>query len=472
MSHTVLVIDDDASTCELLAGQLDRSKFAVFWTTQPEQAEGMLRERTFDAVLTEVGMHRLDGIELCARLVDKYPGLPVVVMTALGNMDAAVRAMRAGASDFLIKPVDLELFSMRLERAVAHASLRREVVELRREQRSVARYGELVGASHAMQSVYQMVERAAPSDASVLISGEPGTGKQLLARTITAKSARANGPFVAINCAALPEPLLESELFGHGQGAFTDARTARDGLLAQANHGTLFLDEIGALPLGLQPKLLRVLQEGVVRPVGADKEVAVDVRLICATNRDLESAIAERSFRADLYYRINVIHIGLPRLALRGDDVLLLARHFLVRFGRDKSSQALGLSSDAERLISSYPWPGNVRELANCMERAVALARGQSITADDLPEKIREFRHGPPHPAGVEPSELVALEEIERRYILRVLDAMHGNKSRTAQVLGLDRKTLYRRLERYGAITNGQPPRATAHADVPAEIRH
>jgi two-component system, NtrC family, response regulator AtoC len=472
MSHTVLVIDDDASTCELLAEQLDPSKFTVFWTTQPEQAEGMLRERVFDAVLTDVRMRRLDGIELCARLVERYPGLPVIVMTAFGSMETAVSAMRAGASDFLTKPIDLELFAMTLERAIAHASLRREVVELRREQRFVSQYGELVGSSHAMQSVYQMVERAAPSEASVLISGESGTGKEVLARTITAKSARANGPFVAINCAALPEPLLESELFGHTKGAFTDAHTARDGLLAQANHGTLFLDEVGDLPLALQPKLLRVLQERVVRPVGADREIPVDVRLICATHRDLESAIAERRFRADLYYRINVIHIGLPRLALRGDDVLILARHFLARFGRDRSAEALGLSADAERLLSAYPWPGNVRELANCMERAVVLARGRSIAAEDLPEKIREFRQGQMQAVGVESAELVALEEIERRYILRVLDAMHGNKSRAAQVLGLDRKTLYRRLERYGAIANGQPSNAPAHAEAPAEIRH
>jgi len=472
MSHTLLVIDDDANTCELLAERLDPSKFAVFWTTQPEQAEGMLRERAFDVVLTDSRMQRLDGIELCARLVEKYPAVPVVVMTAFGSMDMAVNAMRAGASDFLAKPVDVELFSMTLERAIAHASLRREVVELRREQRLVNQYGELVGSSHAMQSVYQMVERAAPSDASVLISGESGTGKEVLARTIAAKSARAGGPFVAINCAALPEPLLESELFGHTRGAFTDAHTAREGLLAQANHGTLFLDEVGDLPLALQPKLLRVLQERVIRPIGSDKEVPVDVRLICATNRDLESAIAERRFRADLYYRINVIHITLPRLAVRGDDVLVLARHFLGRFGRDKSADALGLSADAERLLAAYPWPGNVRELANCMERAVVLARGRSIAADDLPEKIREYRQGQVQAAGVEATELVALEEIERRYILRVLDAMHGNKSRAAQVLGLDRKTLYRRLERYGATPNGQSPSAPSLADAGADVRH
>ena len=315
-----------------------------------------------------------------------------------------------------------------------------------------AGYGELVGSSRSMRAVYELIDRTAQSSASVLISGESGTGKEVLARTLTQLSPRARGPFVAINCAALPEPLLESELIGHARGAFTDARDARDGLLVQANGGTLFLDEIGELPLSLQPKLLRVLSERVVRPVGSDKEVPVDVRLICATNRDLEVAVAERRVRADLYYRINVVHIALPRLSARGEDVLVLAAHFLKRFARERAG--LGLSADAERALLGYPWPGNVRELQNCIERAVVLARSDCITREDLPEKVRAYRHEQPAPLAVAPLELVALEEVERRYILRVLDAVHGNKSKAAQVLGLDRKTLYRRLERYAASSS------------------
>jgi two-component system, NtrC family, response regulator AtoC len=465
MSQSVLVIDDDESTCELLAESLD-ARFDVAWTTEPERAEGMLSERAFDVVLTDVRMTRVDGIDLCARLVKKFPGLPVVVMTAFGSIDTAVSAMRAGACDFLTKPFDLDVFMLTLERAIAHASLHRELTEPKPGESVPARYGQLVGASHAMRTVYEMVGRAAPSDASVLISGESGTGKEVLARTITQKSARAAGPFVAVNCAALPEPLLESELFGHTKGAFTDARAAREGLLSQAAGGTLFLDEVGDLPLSLQPKLLRVLQERSIRPVGSDKEVPVDVRLICATNRDLEAAIAERRFRADLFYRINVIHIALPRLAARGDDILLLAQHFLTRFGRDRG-EPLGLSPEAQRLLQAYPWPGNVRELANCIERAIVLARGRAVAAEDLPEKIREYRPSPALAAALEPVELVALEEIERRYILRVLEAVHGNKSRAAQVLGLDRKTLYRRLERYGSASeehaNGAANGASDH---------
>jgi two-component system, NtrC family, response regulator AtoC len=375
-------------------------------------------------------------------------------MTAFGSIDTAVSAMRAGACDFLTKPFDLDVFMLTLERAIAQASLHRELAESQPGESSPARYGQLVGASHAMRTVYEMVARAAPSDASVLISGESGTGKEVLARTITQKSARSAGPFVAVNCAALPEPLLESELFGHAKGAFTDARTAREGLLSQAAGGTLFLDEVGDLPLALQPKLLRVLQERSIRPVGSDKEVPVDVRLICATNRDLEAAVAERRFRADLFYRINVIHIALPRLAARGDDILLLAQHFLTRFGRDRG-EPVGLSPEAQRLLQAYPWPGNVRELANCIERAMVLARGRAVASEDLPEKIRDYRPSPTLATALEPVELVALEEIERRYILRVLEAVHGNKSRAAQVLGLDRKTLYRRLERYGSASEG-----------------
>ena len=463
MNHSVLVIDDDTSTCELLAEAL-AATFNVSWTTEPERAEALLAERAVDVVLTDVRMRDVDGIDLCSRLTKHRPGLPVVVMTAFGSIDTAVSAMRAGASDFLTKPIDLELLAMTLERAIAHAP-RRSNGHNGHASGARTSYGELVGASHAMRAVYEMVERAAPADASVLISGESGTGKEVLARTLTQKSSRANQSFVAVNCAALPEALLESELFGHAKGAFTDARSAREGLLAQAAHGTLFLDEVGELPLALQPKLLRVLQERVIRPVGSDKEVPVDVRLICATNRDLERAVSEGRFRADLYYRINVIHIAMPKLASRGDDVLVLAHHFLARFARGTNGspataerpEPLGLTPDAERMLQAYPWPGNVRELANCMERAVVLARGRNVGVDDLPEKVRDYRQGSLATTGIEPLELVALEEVERRYILRVLDAVHGNKSRAAQVLGLDRKTLYRRLERYGSASEERP---------------
>jgi two-component system response regulator HydG len=448
MSHSLLVIDDDASTCELLAEGL-RPHFDVTWTTEPGAAEQLLRDRAFDVVLTDVRMQGIDGIELCARIVEAFPFVAVVVMTAFGSIDTAVTAMRAGARDFLTKPFDLAGVAAVLTRALGPAGARSAspAPAAGPERRGC---GELVGASRAMREVYELVERMARSEASVLVSGPSGTGKEVLARTLTQLSPRATAPFVAINCAALPEPLLENELFGHARGAYTGASDARDGLLTRANGGTLFLDEIGELPLSLQPKLLRVLQERVVRPLGSDKEVSVDLRLICATNRDLQSAVIERRFRADLYYRINVVHVALPPLAARGEDVLLLAEHFLERFRREGAPR--GLSADAERALLAYPWPGNVRELANCIERALVLARADRITPDDLPEKIREYRRSQPAPASPESLELVALDEIERRHILRVLSAVRGNKSKAAQVLGLDRKTLYRRLERYGEV--------------------
>jgi two-component system response regulator AtoC len=455
--HLVLVVDDDKHMCELLAEGLDAAKFEVEWTTDSAGAEQLLAKRAFDVVLTDVRMGQLNGFELCSRIVQRHRGLPVVVMTAFGSIDAAVSAMRAGAYDFLTKPLDVELASVTLERAIRHGALHREVTELRRVVAASRSYGELLGASPAMRSVYEIVERAAPSEASVLVTGESGTGKEVLARTLTARSARASGPFIAVNCAAIPEPLLESELFGHTKGAFTDARSAREGLIIRASGGTLFLDEVADMPLGLQPKLLRVLQERVVRPLGSDREQPVDVRLICATNQDLETAIEERRFRADLYYRINVIPISLPPLRARGTDVLLLAQQFIEHFGRQFAKSVTGLSSGAAERLCSYGWPGNVRELQNCMERAVALTRFAEIVVEDLPDKIRNYRKSHVVVASDDPSELVPLEEIERRYILRALEALGGNRTLTAQVLGLDRKTLYRKLRGYGGATDKDP---------------
>jgi two-component system response regulator HydG len=284
----------------------------------------------------------------------------------------------------------------------------------------------------------------------VLVTGESGTGKELVARALHRRSCRRAEPFVAVNCAAMPDALLESELFGHARGAFTDARAVRAGLFARAHGGTLFLDEIGDLPVALQPKLLRALQERVIRPVGADNEQAVDVRVVAATNRDLETAVEERRFREDLYYRINVVHIDLPPLRSRGGDVLLLAQHFVQHFAAVRGREIQGLSAPAAEKLSAYSWPGNVRELQNCIERAVALARYDQIMVDDLSEKIRNYRRSHVLVASDDPDELASMEEVERSYVLRVLEAVGGNKSKAAQVLGFDRATLYRKLERYG----------------------
>jgi two-component system response regulator HydG len=316
----------------------------------------------------------------------------------------------------------------------------------------------MIGTSAPMQKVYDLVARVADTEATVLVTGESGTGKELVAKAIHSRSRRKEGPFVAINCAAMPEPLLESELFGHVKGAFTDARQARSGLFLKASGGTLFLDEIGEMAMGMQAKLLRVLQERTVRPVGGDKEVPFDTRIVAATNRDLDTEVAERRFREDLFYRINVVRIQVPPLRSRGSDVLVLAQHFVERFAAVHRTNVKGLSSAAAERLMTYSWPGNVRELQNCIERAVALARYEMLGVDDLPEKLRDYRPSRVIVESEDPAELLPMEEVERRYVLRVLQAVGGNKTLAAEVLGFDRRTLYRKLERYGAIEQGAEP--------------
>jgi DNA-binding NtrC family response regulator len=296
--------------------------------------------------------------------------------------------------------------------------------------------------------VYELIDRVADSDTSVLITGESGTGKEVAARALHARGRRHSGPFVAINCAAMPEALLESELFGHVRGAFTDAKTSRSGLFVKADGGTLFLDEVGELPLTLQPKLLRALQERTVRPVGGEAEVAFDARIVAATNRDLELAVEEGRFREDLYYRLNVIGLELPPLRARGNDVLLLAQRFLEHFATRSGKRVVGLSPAVAQRLLAYSWPGNVRELQNCIERAVALTAYEQLTVEDLPDRIRDYRAPNPQTQSQDVSELVSLEEMERRYIQRVLETVGGSRTLASRILGVDRKTLYRKLGR------------------------
>jgi two-component system response regulator HydG len=449
MKGRILAVDDDRSMCEVLETGLREHGFEVRWTTSASEALDLLSTAEIDVIVADLNMPEMSGLELCERIVANRPDVPVIVITAFGSLETAVAAIRAGAYDFITKPLDVDALALALERAVQHRSLREEVKRLRLLVDAPRRSDELIGKSPAMDRVRDLLGRIADSDASVLITGESGTGKEVVARVLHRQGRRHAGPFVAINCAAMPEPLLESELFGHVRGAFTDARTARTGLFVQASGGTLLLDELGDLPMALQPKLLRALQERAARPVGGDVEVPFDVRLVATTNRDLESAVEEERFREDLYFRINVIHIPLPPLRARGHDILLLAQHFLVHTAARANKQVTGISSGAAERLMAYDWPGNVRELQNCIERAVALTRFEHITVDDLPEKIRAYRRSHVLVASDDPSELVPLEEVERRYILRVMEACRGNKTLAAQVLGLGRKTLYRKLEAY-----------------------
>jgi two-component system response regulator HydG len=436
--------------CELLQTGLARRGFEVIWRTGAVEALAVMAEDDFDVIVTDLNMPGTSGLELCERVRANRPDVPVVVITAFGSMDTAVAAIRAGAYDFITKPFEMDVLRLTLDRAVQHHRLRDEVKRLRKAVTESRGFGEILGGSPAMRRVLDLVDRASESDATVLVTGESGTGKELIARALHQHSRRREGPFLAVSCAAMPEALLESELFGHARGAFTDAKASRTGLLLQASGGTLLLDEIGDMPLGLQPKLLRAIEDRRIRPLGENTERPFDVRLVCATNRDLEADIEAKRFRADLFYRINVIHVELPPLRAREGDVLPLAQHFVRHFGQAAGKQIAGVSTEAAERLLAYAWPGNVRELRNCMERAVALTRFEEIAVEDLPEKIQTYRRSRVVVDLDDTSHLVTMEEVERRYILRVLEAAGGHRSKAAQILGLDRKTLYRKLERWG----------------------
>ncbi len=420
---------------------------------EPAEALEALGSQEFDLVITDLRMPHMDGLELTRRISEDHPDVPIVVLTAYPSMDSAIDAMRVGASDFLSKPFSIETVQHAIERASHQRSLRSEIRRLERTIRPHPSPNGMVAASAAMANVLDLLRRAAESEATVLLTGETGSGKEIAARELHAMSKRANGPFVALNCAAIPEHLLESELFGHVKGSFTGATRDHTGLMVQASGGTLFLDEIAEMPLPLQPKLLRALQERAVRPVGGEKQISFDTRIVAATNRDLDAEVASGRFREDLYFRINVVRVAMPPLRRRGQDILILAQQFLERQANKSGKSVVGLTAAAAEKLMLYPWPGNVRELQNCMERAVALTQHDHIKVSDLPKEIAEAEPvlGEPEPELARtPDRVPTLDEIERRHIVRVLNLTEGNKTRAARMLGLDRKTLYRRLKRYG----------------------
>jgi two-component system response regulator HydG len=451
MTGHVLIVDDDQSMAETLTKAMTRRGFVVAWKTSAADALTLLDEQDFDVVVTDIHMEGMNGFSLCERIAANRPDVPVVMITAFGSLDNAVGAIRVGAYDFLTKPFDVETLRLTLERAVQHRRLREEVKRLRQVVSEVRGLDQMIGSSAPLQKVKELIERVADAEAAVLITGESGTGKELVAHEIHRRNRHSSGPFVAINCAAIPEALLESELFGHVKGAFTDARAPRQGLFLKANGGTLFLDEIGEMPLAMQPKLLRALQERTVRPVGGDVEIPYEARIVTASNRDLEIEVAEKRFREDLFYRINVLRIDIPSLRARGNDVLFLAQHFIKLYSQQTNKNVVGLSPPVGEKLLSYTWPGNVRELQNCIERAVAFTRFGELTVDDLPDKIRDYRSADLSIPGISATEIMTMDEVERRYITRVLKQLDGNKTTAAELLGVDRRTLYRKLERWGA---------------------
>jgi DNA-binding NtrC family response regulator len=443
ISGAILIVDDDPDARELLVDALGRRGFTAQAAATADEALDRLQDGEFDGLVVDVNLDGMSGIELCRRAGETRPNLPSIVMTGSADVEVAIAAMRAGAFDFIEKPISAETLSLMLRRAIEHCRLTSDIARLR-GRGAVSKPADLVGDSLAIQRLTRLIDQMAASDATMLVTGESGTGKELIARNIHDRSERARGPFVAVNCGAIAANLLESELFGHVRGAFTDARQGRAGLFARASGGTILLDEIGEMPLEMQAKLLRVLQERKVRAVGSDVETDIDVRVIAATNRDLAKEVAAGRFRADLFYRVNVLRIDVPPLRDRQEDVLALAQHFLARH-RGPTRPELRFAPAALRKLLDYDWPGNVRELENCVARVCAMTRGDEIGIDDLPAAVRTTRASRPADV-VEDADLITLDEMERRYIRAVLQACRGNKSQAARVLGLDRRALYRRI--------------------------
>ena len=450
---TILVVEDDAAMRAFLREVLEEEGHTVEVAAGGRPGIERVQQGGVDLVISDVKMPDLDGLDMLREIKAVTPSPHVITITAFGSIDTAIRAVKLGAFDYITKPFDVDQLNLSVQKALAERALRSEVARLRDEVQKSYRLGNLIGRSVGMQEIFALIRRLSGSAASVLVTGASGTGKELVAKAIHFNSPRRERPFVALNCAAIPDTLLESELFGYKRGAFTDARTDRGGIFLEADGGTIFLDEIAELSPALQAKLLRVLQEGEIRPPGATRSEKVDVRVVAATNKDLEVRLADGTFREDLYYRLNVIHIHLPALRDRAEDILPLAEHFLVRSATKAGKDVRGFHETTRKALLAYGWPGNVRELENVVERAVALAEASLVQPADLPQAVRERRMTAEDDLSAAVARGLTLEELEREYIKRVLAAESGNKTRAAQRLGLDRKTLYRKLEEYE-----QPP--------------
>jgi len=447
MNGKVLIVDDDRAMCEMLGERIRWRGMTAAWRTSGQEALALLAEEDFDVVVTDLVMKGMSGIELCERVAANRPDIPVIVITAFGNLENAIAAIRSGAYDYIQKPFEIEEIAFAIGRAIQHRTLRDEVKRLKRMVEKTTRFEDLLGVSDAMKLVFERIDLFAASDAPVLVTGESGTGKELAARALHRRSARSHSPFLEVNCAAVSGAALERKLFGSARGASAEERT---GLFLRAAGGTLLLDEIGDLPPGLQPALLAAVEGRRVRPPGSGEAVPFDARVVATTGRDIETAVEEGRFMRDLFNLLGALRIDLPPLRARGSDALILAQDFVERFSARAGKPVQGLSPQAAERILGYDWPGNVRELQNCVERAVALARFAALAVDDLPEKIRNYRSSHVIVAADDPSELVPMDEVEKRYVERVLKATGGNKSQAAAILGFDRKTLYRKLERYG----------------------
>ncbi len=451
----ILVVEDDAALSRLLVDELEADGARVEAFAELSGARHWLADHRPALVVTDLRLPDGNGMELVHELAGAEARPAIIVVTAFGSVRQAVEALQAGADDFLTKPLDLDHFHICVERVLETRRLRDEVAQFRRLSGAGDDFHGLFGRSAAMRTLFDHIGVVARAHGPVLINGESGTGKELVARAIHAESERADGPFLAVNCAGVPQELMESEFFGHASGAFTGARVARRGLLQQAHGGTLLLDEIGEMPLALQAKMLRALQDGSIRPVGQDTEEQVDVRIVAATHRDLAQRVADGDFREDLYYRLETFAIDVPPLRARGDDVELLAQRILARCAAAQNKPVRGFSPEALARLAAYPFPGNVRELQNVVERAVAFAAGERVEVADLPARLASdaapasSTDSVPRGDGglLDGAVLPTLDEVQKRYVRRVLDEVGGNRRRAAALLGIGRRTLYRWLD-------------------------
>jgi DNA-binding NtrC family response regulator len=456
----ILIVDDDEVSCQLFAEVLEADGHEVHQTRSGEEALDCLRKQSYDLLLVDVRMPGITGLDVTRTMRQEQPQLPIIVMTAFGSMETAVEAIQEGAFDYVSKPMNLDELKKIVFRALRQRELNAQSRRKVKQVDDLEQQKTVIGRSPAMVEVFKMVARAAPTKSTVLILGESGTGKEVIARSIHQHSPRAQRPFVAVDCGALTETLLESELFGHTRGAFTGAVADKKGVFQAANNGTCFLDEIGDISLNMQSKLLRVLQEEEVRPVGGKEWVKVDVRVLAATNKDLDHLVKTGAFREDLYYRLKVITIRLPPLRERPEDIDELAQIFIRRYSLAARKPISGISEDALERLRNYSWPGNIRQLENAIEQAVVLSKNPVLTLDDLPQEVREDLPPPYDNAGdgqLVFSDTPSLEEIKKRYALYVMHRTRGNISRAAKVLDIDRRSLYRMLARWKIDSYKEP---------------
>jgi len=442
--YRILVVDDDPEMCGLLSDVLSGEGFSVLTMGESLEASRVLRKEEFDVIITDLKMKGLKGLDLLEEAKKAASLTPVIIITAFGTIESAIKAMKMGAYDYITKPFQMDEMVLTVKKALENRLLKKEIVRLKKEVESRYHFHQLIGKSGAMQRIYDVIERIRDSSNNVLITGESGTGKELVARAIHYSGLRKAGPFLAVNCAAIPETLLESELFGYKRGAFTDAKTDKKGLIFEAVAGTIFLDEITEMPPVLQAKLLRVIEERKIRPLGDTNSYPIDVRIISASNRDLKEMIHQGRFREDLYYRLKVIDIELPPLRERREDIPLLVRHFIDRFGKEPKKIS-GVAEEVMKILINYSWPGNVRELENVIQRAITLGQHEIILPEDLPASMLQEADENLFEKGLR--QKYTVDQLEKEYIRRVLIEVEGNKSKAAEILGLDRKTLYRKLE-------------------------